>query len=194
MTEEQTNPPTQEQVTFLGHFRLALLTLLIFTITIYGKCVKNKNNPPIKEATKIVLEHATDINEIKKGYLGDKSKTYVPYIPPEGSVTITPKDKTKTLDDLITVHYKEMGFTLEPGIECSGSLYFNCGIDAKLVFLYRFGAGVGLVGGNNALFRIAPDAFLSYRLDKIHLRNTEAILTYTLFSKIPVGVGLRINL
>lgn len=176
------------KVKLWGHTRLGLLILGIFGFTIWGRMCGHKEITDKIPGQTVEVKHPSSIQVVSPKKIINK------YIPPEGNITITPKDPTKSIDDLVKIHYQEIGWTFEPGLELSGNLYYSYGVDAKLFYAYRFGLGAGLVGGSNVTTLLSPDIFVSYRLDQIHLRNTEAIVTYVPAAKIPFGLGVRINL
>ena len=125
-------------------------------------------------------------------------RTGLPYVPPEGQVTITPKDKSKSLDDLVTIKYRRFGFITNPGLNLS-LVPLGLGVDAKLAYFNR----TGLIGGFTVFegegtmraFWFSPILGLSYRLDRIKfLKNTEVFGAWAPFSRYECSLGVRVNL
>lgn len=114
------------------------------------------------------------------------------YVPPEGSITITPKDPTQNLEDVIEVNKKWYGLTLKPGFALS--VYpIAYGLDVKLAFASRFGLGLGVLYSPRNQ-HVMPTLPLTYRLDRLPLvDNTEAYCAYAPFSSLNLNCGLRIG-
>lgn len=91
-----------------------------------------------------LLREVIRVAKIQKDARGD-SRIPQPYVPPEATVTITPKDPSKKLEDLITVKVKTYGLCFKPGIQVAFPL--GVGLDAKLAFYGKYGVGVaGILG------------------------------------------------
>lgn len=119
------------------------------------------------------------------------------YVPPEGKVIITPKDPNKKLEDVVNITVKRVGFTLQPGMQLTMLPYVGGGLDVKLVFINRFGAGLGLnyfhVSDNN--YYISPTVNVTYRLDRIpYVRNSEALLGLAVYPTNRLYLGIRMGL
>lgn len=118
------------------------------------------------------------------------------YVPPEGNITITPKDPTKTLDELVNIKYKEWGLTHGLGLE--GSIApLGIGLDIKLVYFYRLGGNIGINyfrSFDNRDF-ITPTIGLSYHLDRVPLLiHSEILLGYSPLGLLPAYLALRLSL
>lgn len=132
------------------------------------------------------------------GRLGDKDKDSVPerapYIPPEATVIITPKDKTQKLTDIVNISIQDkFGFSLEPGLDVALAPA-GIGLDFKLLYAWKFGAEVGFDEYVYPVDAFSPTLGLSYRLDRYSmLKNTELKLSYAPLLRIPLSFGIRVN-
>lgn len=116
------------------------------------------------------------------------------YVPPEGQVIITPKDPTKTLDQVINTNYKTWGFCKEFGLALDVAP-LGIGLDMKFFFIKRFGAVIGIDHSEFPMRSTTPTLGVSYRLDRISfLHNTELVVKYAPLSAFPLWGGVRINL
>lgn len=116
-----------------------------------------------------------------------------PYVPPEGSVTITPRDPSKTLDEVVTVKYKTWGLTLEPGLDFAAAP-FGMGLDVKWLYYKKFGIETGALYFADPFNKYSASLSASYRLDYYSLlKNTEFVVGYASNSPILGWVGIRIN-
>jgi hypothetical protein len=107
------------------------------------------------------------------------------YVPPEGKVIIK-NGKVK---------FKDFGFTFHPGMDygLAGNGKLSVGLDAKIVYAWRFGLNVGVVGLTKIDY-ISPAAGVSYSLaGHSFLLNTELDFKYAPRYYVPVWVGLRWN-
>ena len=121
------------------------------------------------------------------------TNTEQPYQPPEGKTTITPIDKTKTLDQVVTIHYQEYGLIFEPGVQATAAP-LGLGLDIKFAFAHRF----GLVLGINyftfyQLHDASPTLGLTYHLGKTRFRNTDMVIGYAPVSFFPIYGGFRLG-
>jgi len=118
------------------------------------------------------------------------------YVPVEGQIEIKPKDPKTNIDDLVKITIKNKGLTKKVGFQAD-ILERGYGPDIKLFYWGRMGINTGILVYPSK-GQIAPDASLSYKLDRLWLfDNIEAFLGYKFFvlSKHgPLVFGLRINL
>lgn len=113
------------------------------------------------------------------------------YVPPEGSITLSPKDKSKTIDEVVEVKVKWYGLTFRPGFTTTIAP-IGLILDSKLAYMNRF----GLIGGLGLYPYLTPSVGMSYRLDAVKwLSNTEAACMYLPLSLgiLPMNCGVRIN-
>lgn len=169
---------------FLVGFLIGSLLMIL-----HRGCRHESPNKP-----KTIVENPNGSKVIVR-HTNDKQRTdTTPYIPPEGKVIITPKDPTKSINDVIKIHYQRYGFTFEPGIQTVLFAEPNLGFDVKVIYARRFGLNVGFVAGRNLSVLVSPTVSMSYRLDQIHLPNTEAFIGYVPLDKFTIQTGFRINL
>jgi hypothetical protein len=121
----------------------------------------------------------------------DEQKNIIIYVPPEGKVTVDPGGK---------LSIQRYGFTFEPGLTYS-PFQHSVGLDAKFAYWNRFGIVGGIVYGHsqhdtnfNFDTGLTPLLGISYRLDKLYLPNTEAVLSYAPMYRSFIFLGGRINL
>lgn len=161
-----------------------LIIVSVLCLAVYARCAYEK--PVSNVPGKIVVE------ENKKGTSRNHNG---PYIPPEGTTTITPKDPTKKIEDVVDIKYKTWGRTSDIGLQLGLIGGYSIGLDYKFFYVGRFGANIGLLGGKNITTYVTPDLTISYHLDRISwIHNTELWAGYAPTSIIPYQMGVRINI
>lgn len=178
----------------LPSYLMALFCLVFLAIVTYFVACNKPEPAPTSltklEARTVVLPQTPRILDEKKSPVPNVPKARTPYVPPEGHITITPKDPEKTLEEVVNVVIKDRGITFTPGVHYA--VPDRLGADIKLAYRGRLGLGAGanVRLGSFADARIL--GYASYRLDRIRfVQNTEAFVGYT--NKKEVQVGLRIN-
>lgn len=126
-------------------------------------------------------------------YIGESNKERNQvYVPPEGGIEISPKDKTKKLSDIVEVKRTWYGLCLRPGVGY-GANPSRLLLDFKVAYANRLGLVTGVSVGSG----ISPTLGLAYHLDGVSkdwLMNTEVTLGYAPLYYMPWYLGLRINL
>lgn len=105
----------------------------------------------------------------------DKIITKTVYLPPEGHATITSKDPSKKLEDVVDIKYIVRGFVFEPGFQFS-VFPLGGGIDAKIIYWNRLGVSAGFGYFKHLYYpdSVSPTGAITYRLDRIpFVHNTE---------------------
>lgn len=176
------------------HWRLLSLFTLVSVCILRGSCQKSKPNPN----QEVINPNGGKVIEKAKSKVKNntKSKTNELYVPPEGSITIRPKDKNKSLADVVEIKRKWYGLTLEPGLEI-GVINGSFGVDVKLAYINRLGLITAVSVDQLTTKTVSPAIGVSYRLDGLSrgwLRNTEGLIEYKPLSRIPIEIGVRINL
>lgn len=126
--------------------KLLAIVPLVLIIYVLGQrgCNETKGPDVLSIPIRNVYKAATVSGLVRHGVNKATSPSVQPsYVPPEAVVTITPKDKTKHLADLIDVKVKGYGLTFKPGIQATFPL--GIGLDVKLAFYRRYGGGIGLL-------------------------------------------------
>lgn len=127
---------------------LFVLVLLLLVLFIQNLLLKKSNNNLIKDSGKlpdgvkqeiVVKKDKVTIKEKIKDSTGTTEiKTDIKYIPPEGDLTIS------IMDDGTTQYVlNNKGFTFTPGIIVIPSNKTDVGVNIRLVYWNRFGAGMG---------------------------------------------------
>lgn len=122
---------------------------------------------------------------------GVVSRQRQPYIPPEAQVKIVPLDPSKPLN--AKIEYHEFGFCFKPGLELAFAP-LGVGVDAKWVYVYRFGATTGLnyfefLGHHD----ISPTVGITYHISKTRFQNTDLLVGYAPTSFLPYYGALRVS-
>ena len=180
-------------------FLVVLLGIFVLIFTSYFRGLKNgqrDNGSSTGIENKVTVTKTPVLVKSSKGIFKEQTKeVIIPYVPPEGSVTIEPRRQEDTLNDIIKVSARRYGLTFEPGIQTSLLLAPNIGLDAKLFYIGRWGSTVGFLCGSNLDILCSPNFAISYRLDRIRfIRNTEIWCGYVPLVRVPYQVGFRINL
>lgn len=119
----------------LKKIALSILTLGLILVLVRG-CDEGLPSETVRGISILPVVSKRIAQETSKRLLPQNRP---PYVPPEGTVTIKPKDPTKTLDEVIDIRVKYFGLCFKPGIQATFPL--GVGLDAKLAFYRRYGAG-----------------------------------------------------
>lgn len=176
-----------------------MLFLLYFLVTDHIKLAK-ENDLSQRELRGVLMEindgrYTRTIIKTKEVRVPTEITKNV-YVPTEGYVTITPKDPTKRLEDVVNISYKTSGTTLGLGLETS-VLPRGFGVDAKFLFASRWGVGLGLNYFNSERDGdfFSPTGHISYRLDQIkYIHNTELLFGLGVLPRNFGYLGLRMGL
>ena len=128
---------------------------------------------------------------------GDDSDTVSerqPYVPPEATVVITPKNPEQKLSNIVNVTViGNYGFTMEPGLDIS-LVTPGIGIDLKWFYFKKIGTEVGIERYFGPYNQFSPTVGLSYRLDRFRLlKNTELKFNYAPLLLFPISAGIRVG-
>lgn len=123
----------------------------------------------------------------------DKPRNGAPYVNPDSKVTITPKDRTKTLDDVVVFEYDKFGWTAKPGIQLS-LLPVGGVLDLKVGYINRWGLSIGAGAFRDGTgWYGSPIISVLYKpFDK--LQNTDIVFGYKPFPRDLGYIGLRVGL
>lgn len=118
--------------------------------------------PGVQQEVTVKQDHVT-IKEKKVNTVTGETKvnTQTLYVPPEGKVVITTTDEGKT-----SVKLTDKGFTFTPGLVFVPSKDMNIGVNARLVYWNRFGAGIGGIISIKDDPKPAGIGFVDYRIYK----------------------------
>lgn len=165
-----------------------LIIIGILCLAVYVRCSNEKKVPSGKVVNPVIKNSSPARPDSSNG-------TTRHYVPPEGETEITPKDPSKSIDEIVTIKYKTWGFTNDIGFQLGLVGGYSVGLDYKFFYLGRFGANIGVLGGKNITTYVTPDLTLSYHLDRISwIHNTELFVGYAPTARIPYQMGLRINI
>lgn len=178
---------------------LILSSIVLFVRACNGYKNQTADKPDIKVSVPIKKEKGT-IGKKEDSQVDEDDSSDDVYVPPEGKITITPKDPTKTIDEVINVKVDWYGRTFHPGLRM-GLLPLSPGIDFKLYFIGRLGFELGV---GTTLVRqfdqspsfdgLSPTVGMSYRLDRVSwLQNSEVAFVYQPLLRVPYSIGLRWN-
>ena len=118
--------------------------------------------PGVQQQVTIKQDHVTIKEKETNQITGEVTvNTQTLYVPPEGQVTITTTDEGKT-----SVKLTNKGFTFTPGLVFVPSKDMNVGVNARLFYWNRFGAGVGGVISIKDDPKPAAIGFVDYRFYK----------------------------
>lgn len=152
----------------LVYILVLLLGVLLFQNYLLRRNVKtaieqNGTLPPgVQQQVIVKQEHVTiKEKEINKVTGEVTVNTQTMYVPPEGQVVITTTDEGKT-----TVKLTNKGFTFTPGLVFVPSKDMNVGVNARLFYWDRFGAGVGGVISIKDDPKPSAIGFIDYRFYK----------------------------
>lgn len=131
-----------------------------------------------------------------KLYLNARQLNNHRHVPSEGGVVITPKDKTKKLEDVVDITVHKSGMTRRIGLQ-TAIAPFGFGVDYKVYFFGRLGLNVGGMHYPSR-FTFTPTVSVSYKLDRLKIfQNTEVMVGYQPLPTSRISnwmAGLRINL
>lgn len=118
--------------------------------------------PGVQQEVTVKQDHVTIKEKDTNNVTGEVTvNTQTLYVPPEGQVVITTTDEGKT-----SVKLTNKGFTFTPGLVFVPSKDMNIGVNARLVYWNRFGAGVGGIISITDDPKPAGIGFVDYRFYK----------------------------